>query len=1121
MMISAIASRSVLARAEAVNGKRYPSTDRSSSLEDDFRKGRSLCRKIEQMEAKVEVFDAEVLAERLASPTETLRLTKLRSQGQAAVAAHTQILPTTISRHGASFKCVPMANIHPACKPVSGDFHVLNVVVKEHVTKSFNALLTCNIKVPYMKAVNLEGPPRANRKEAVKDGMELGKKFLAEGEAGARSVCLKLKKTRWTPQQLSAVDEKDLYTNHPLPGFRDNQELLSKEEALVPPGEGWMRHSPTMLVHPQSQVFFFQTGEKAGSYVRRGTSAEWQDIDPPHTPQEYDLLVRAGSASSSRRGAKLDRAVILNDVTKIARLALKLPLSFVDRPASAFALFYGVRNADAAQWCAENFHKKLLPRLAEKIHVFTTEDLQGVLEATLRDLDGELLSGPGSACSPYSGCSALLALLLGNRLVMSGVGDCRVVLLEGEGKAASATPLLEKAAGLEESEEQQRFWKAGGMVSNGLLYHQQPEQLDDVHRILSAPNVFDVLLADSEEIDEKQVKAAYRRWALRVHPDKQTGAECDADRRAFGLAFARLEESREKLEAMIAEDVESCRELRRVLRAEVATRAGAAALLGVDKAAATDSIIEEVAKEAERAAKELKRKISKMEVVAPDFRQAEAICDEAVKTVSRPMAAEALPRSEALLREGAQSSRALGLRDLRFPRPLVLMEPKSVSYMLSTNASVRFALLCGATASLSDESLTRAAAAHSRRPKASVLVFNALSDASTPSSPVANASSASVCISVRRSGKAETSAAKRQKTGSSDTVRVRHILLRHQQVRQADPMLRRDPGRALPDAEELALKTLETLLKTPNQFPKLCRELSDCQSGDQPGQLCGDLGWLVKGQTEAVLDEAVFALNVNEFSDVLAGSRGLHIIQSLRVVALAFMNGFDFSEMPVAVHRATVAGRDLQFWAAARQADLPLEMEEVSEVSKLLPEDFNDDNILNSMCACIFDTVPALCWRLSREAFAGKALELGSGMGLPGLRSSAHPIRFQGVLRLLQLNVDLNGLQGRAEVKELRWEDRPVWLTGFDLVIGSDILYEIAGFQLFEAASCALRPGGRLVLANTIRGASVGVAAIQQHAASAGLCLIGCVDAAVGEVAVFEFQKLDPVVPSWEHSSRE
>ena len=56
-----------------------------------------------------------------------------------------------------------------------------------------------------------------------------------------------------------------------------------------------------------------------------------------------------------------------------------------------------------------------------------------------------------------------------------------------------------------------------------------------------------MLLADGDELDEKQVrrrarssgppvlplqvKAAYRRWALRVHPDKQTAAESDADRR--------------------------------------------------------------------------------------------------------------------------------------------------------------------------------------------------------------------------------------------------------------------------------------------------------------------------------------------------------------------------------------------------------------------------------------------------------------------------------------------------------------------------------------------------------------------------------------------------------------
>ncbi|CAK9067075.1 unnamed protein product [Durusdinium trenchii] len=185
--------------------------------------------------------------------------------------------------------------------------------------------------------------------------------------------------------------------------------------------------------------------------------------------------------------------------------------------------------------------------------------------------------------------------------------------------------------------------------------------------------------------------------------------------------------------------------------------------------------------------------------------------------MARPCTVESLPRTEALLKEGLQMSRALGVRDLRSPRSVVVMEPKSASHFVSTSATIRFALLCrgGATAALKDDQLVQSAASHCRRPKASALAWNALVDAP---------SSAAVCISISPSGKAEAPAAKRQKTAQgADTVRARHILLRHQQVRQADPMLRRDPGRSLQEAEELALKTLETLTKTPNQFPKLCR----------------------------------------------------------------------------------------------------------------------------------------------------------------------------------------------------------------------------------------------------------------------------------------------------------
>jgi len=308
----------------------------------------------------------------------------------------------------------------------------------------------------------------------------------------------------------------------------------------------------------------------------------------------------------------------------------------------------------------------------------------------------------------------------------------------------------------------------------------------------------------------------------------------------------------------------------------VTTRAGAAALLDLEKAPVSDT--EDLVKDAEKASKELIKKLAKLQVVAaPDVSQAIAICEEAVKTLERVVTAESLSRMELQLKEGVPLSRALGLRDLRAPRPIVVMQPLSASYTVATGSTVRFGLLCGSTAALGDETLLKAAASHERRPKVTALQWNASADPSA-------ACSTAVCISVGPTKVDTGPAAKKARTTpgqSGDTVRVRHILLRHQQVKQADPMARREGARSVQEAEEAALKALEALLKTPLQFPKLCRELSDCQSGEQPGNLCGDLGWLTKGQTEAVLDEAIFALAPNEFSDVLAGSRGFHIVQRL------------------------------------------------------------------------------------------------------------------------------------------------------------------------------------------------------------------------------------------------
>merc|ERR1712194_810364 len=112
-----------------------------------------------------------------------------------------------------------------------------------------------------------------------------------------------------------------------------NSTIQRVEQKLVPQGEGWIRHNDDMLVHSQSQVYFVQLGEKAGKYLKRGVGEKWEDVATPHVPRDPSILLRTASASCLRKAGKLDRAVLLNDITKIARLACKIPLAFVERPA--------------------------------------------------------------------------------------------------------------------------------------------------------------------------------------------------------------------------------------------------------------------------------------------------------------------------------------------------------------------------------------------------------------------------------------------------------------------------------------------------------------------------------------------------------------------------------------------------------------------------------------------------------------------------------------------------------------------------------------------------------------------------------------------------------------------
>jgi len=717
----------------------------------------------------------------------------------------------------------------------------------------FHALLT----KPSCREVSVQGPRRENKAEAIRDCEILRKTFDNEGEAGVKRMGESLR---------NKASDMPVATPEALEGIYNAMRLSQvAPERLIPPGEGWVRFNDEMLWEPRSEVYFAQKGNQMGKYLMKDSkSNQFQSVDTPHQSAEAPVSVRAGGTNILRQGNKLDRTVLLPELKKIARLTLKFPLSFLDSPASAFALFQGIRNAEAADWCAKNFHSKLIPLLAKKIHSWKPEELQNLLDRVLTDLDTEVLKSSHA----FSGSSAVLALLLGDRLVVSGVGQFRVVLLFDD---SSSRELMR---GTDLQSDAERIEDAKGHIRKDVLIRLPDGDSNDAEKVLLARNPFQVLQMEPQALDEKQVRTQYRKMALKVHPDKQT-----EDAESFKKAFARLDGAKEVLESLCGADRKAVVELHQVLQAEVHTREGAAQLLGVDGSPMTET--EQLTDEAAKSSRMGIKKLEKLEhLVKAEYDLAVATYKEAVETLRRLASKEALPRQEALRLQALPMSRALGVRDMRFPAPVVLMKPESVSWQVQRGT--RVALLCGATAALTDQQLIKSSSAFKRCPRASALRW--CQEMSSAASVMA------ACLRCEAKGEEGQGhgtggpPAKKQKTqqGGGRSIFLRHILFKHQQLRVMDPAARRaGTSTTLTEAEAAALKVLQRLHAEPNSFVKLCREHSDCASAEQPGTLAGHMGWVARGEQEPSMEEAAFALGLNEFGDLVVTSRGVHLIQRM------------------------------------------------------------------------------------------------------------------------------------------------------------------------------------------------------------------------------------------------
>ncbi len=83
------------------------------------------------------------------------------------------------------------------------------------------------------------------------------------------------------------------------------------------------------------------------------------------------------------------------------------------------------------------------------------------------------------------------------------------------------------------------------------------------------------------------------------------------------------------------------------------------------------------------------------------------------------------------------------------------------------------------------------------------------------------------------------------------------------------------PSKESEDAKLAEIRAIQARLNQGEKFADLAREFSDCPSKDQGG----DLGYFSKGMMVKPFEDAAFALNTGEISDVVRTEYGFHLIK--------------------------------------------------------------------------------------------------------------------------------------------------------------------------------------------------------------------------------------------------
>ncbi|MBI5523226.1 MAG: methyltransferase [Desulfarculus sp.] len=125
---------------------------------------------------------------------------------------------------------------------------------------------------------------------------------------------------------------------------------------------------------------------------------------------------------------------------------------------------------------------------------------------------------------------------------------------------------------------------------------------------------------------------------------------------------------------------------------------------------------------------------------------------------------------------------------------------------------------------------------------------------------------------------------------------------------------------------------------------------------------------------------------------------------------------------------------------------------------------------------------------LALKPGGGPILELGAGLGLPGLAAASQGRRVilsdldPDALEFAQAAVEINGLEEFCQVRSLDWTAPPPDLTGFSTILGAEVLYQPELYpRLVTLLGGLLAPGGTAYLSHQERPFAIGFFKLAQE----------------------------------------